>query len=95
MNKFLIIFLILTLLSYVRSINVPNCGTAPRARGLVVAGKNFESGSFPWMAALFYENKIEEVDATYFCGGSLISTKLIVTGKFLIIPHLVTNTFFY
>lgn len=53
-----------------------NCGIAGNAGGLVFGGEVADELQWPWLAALFI---IE--DQTYFCGGTLLSKKLVSTVK--------------
>lgn len=55
-----------------------NCGTAKRNSGFIVHGDQFKRGDFPWIVALLYTGFSPP---SYFCGGSLISSRHVVTGK--------------
>jgi secreted trypsin-like serine protease len=47
--------------------------------GFVVGGNEVVRGSYPWMVALM---KLEDNEPPmYFCGGSLISKKHVLTGE--------------
>lgn len=46
---------------------------------LVIGGKNVIRGDYPWVVAL-YSNKDTQPDYTNICGGSLLSTSIIITG---------------
>lgn len=62
----------------------PQCGKIDEVPlPLVVNGKEATYGRFPWQAALyiFHAN-----DWTFWCGGSLVSHSLILTGKLLCFP---------
>jgi secreted trypsin-like serine protease len=48
-------------------------------RGYVINGSEFARGSYPWMVALMFVEDGEP--PRYFCGGSLISTKHVLTGE--------------
>lgn len=56
------------------------CGVAdyrkPTTGGLIRGGSNVVRGQFPWMAAYFYT---EKYSTGFICGGSLISSSLVVT----------------
>lgn len=56
------------------------CGVAdynkPTSGGLIRGGSNVMRGQFPWMAAYFYT---ERYSTGFICGGSLISSSLVVT----------------
>lgn len=54
------------------------CGIPQKNTGLVVNGLELKRGKFPWMAALILRNRYPPM---FFCGGSLISDKHVVTGK--------------
>lgn len=55
------------------------CGV-PRTQGigLIIGGQNIERGSLPWMVALLGKSSGR---FTFFCSGTLISKKTVVTGK--------------
>lgn len=57
------------------------CGVPLGLRGLISGGKTFSPGRFPWMVALFYDDGVNE--PKYFCGGTLVSLKHILTGEIL------------
>jgi hypothetical protein len=48
----------------------------PQSTGLVVNGKSAVKGQFPWLAA-YYHN--EYGNSGFICGGSLVSSKVIIT----------------
>lgn len=54
------------------------CGVPKLSLGLVVRGRNFSRGDFPWMVALTYTNT---QPPSFFCGGIIISTTYVLTGK--------------
>jgi secreted trypsin-like serine protease len=56
---------------------------------LIQNGKSVERGEYPWMVALFEKNP-KSGKEFYFCGGTLISNKKVLTGKkyfFIIKKH--------
>ena len=53
------------------------CGRADQAGGLIIGGSQVERGKWPWIVALF---KTVNNDSKFFCGGTLISNKHVVTG---------------
>lgn len=59
--------------------NLQKCGKSTSSSGLVANGKNLTRGTLPWIVALMYMKKDQTLN--YFCGGSLISQKLILTGR--------------
>lgn len=54
------------------------CGMSLKETGLIVQGKDFTCGTFPWIVALMY---IEKKPPEYFCGGTLISENFVISGK--------------
>ena len=56
----------------------PICGRLQVATGLKVGGSKIERGEFPWMVALL--SKLTN-PPTFFCAGTLISSRHVVTGK--------------
>ena len=54
------------------------CGKSAQGTGFIVNGKEFKRGEFPWMVAML--NKLEN-PAQFFCAGTLISTRHVITGK--------------
>lgn len=56
-----------------------NCGVAKINRGLIVGGRTFSRGKFPWIVALM---NIRIRPAQYFCGGTLISSDFVISGKY-------------
>lgn len=59
------------------------CGSPYRVRGLVLGGREFQRGDFPWMVALLKKENFEP--PKYRCGGTLISLKHILTGEHTLI----------
>lgn len=59
--------------------NTDTCGISKKGAGLVVRGQNFRRGDFPWIVALIYTLT---KPPSYFCGGTLISTKFVLSGKY-------------
>lgn len=55
-----------------------NCGVPKIRTGLVILGQNITRGDFPWIVALMYTLF---KPPTYFCGGTLITSNFVVTGK--------------
>lgn len=54
------------------------CGSPNRNSGFIVHGDHFKRGDYPWIVALLYTGFSPP---SYFCGGTLISTKHVVTGR--------------
>lgn len=58
------------------------CGLAKRYLGLVVRGSSFTRGQYPWIVALLnYEYHTQERPPSFFCGATLISSELVITGE--------------
>lgn len=56
-----------------------DCGVADlEVAPLIVNGWITEQGKFPWHAVLF---TLEEGNWTFTCGGSLITERIVLTGK--------------
>jgi hypothetical protein len=55
------------------------CGLVHKGSGLIVNGAEFRRGSFPWLVALMYVG--DNSPSKFFCGGTLISAKHVLTGK--------------
>jgi len=76
-NVLTVIAIISLITFYACAIDVPpiNCGTTNFTAGLITKGTAAARGEWPFLAALFYaEEKL------FFCGGSLISAKHVLTG---------------
>lgn len=57
----------------------PRCGKhSATGLGLVTGGSNFPRGAWPWMVALYKINRRSE---KYFCGGTFILERKVLTGK--------------
>lgn len=54
------------------------CGVAIGTTALISKGQNFTRGDFPWIVALM-DATIKPVE--YFCGGTLISSTFVISGK--------------
>lgn len=54
------------------------CGVSKLNFGLIVKEQSFSRGSFPWIVALMYT---ATEPASFFCGGTLISTTFVVSGE--------------
>lgn len=62
-------------LSYVLSINAQNsCGISGKSTGFIVNGTASQRGAWPWIASL-HKAKGDK----FYCGGTLISTNVVVT----------------
>jgi secreted trypsin-like serine protease len=67
----------LLLLTSVESKVTKSCGNRSGGIGNVVGGTEINRGKWPWITAFVHVPK-----NTYFCGGSLISDRRILSGKF-------------
>lgn len=65
--KFLVIFLCFEAFE--------TCGRFSYGGGTIVGGEFIKKGEWPWLVALF-----ESKSRSYFCGGTLISEKHVLTG---------------
>ena len=54
------------------------CGKPVQTSGLIVHGKDFKRGEFPWMVALLHKQKNP---ARFFGAGTLISMRHVITGN--------------
>lgn len=57
----------------------PICGTSYGEHGRIVGGVPAELGGWPWVTALGYRNKKNPDVPRFLCGGSLISSRHVVT----------------
>lgn len=64
--------------------NDKNCGIQKTDRKRVQHGEKTSPGEFPWVAALFGFNRSSN-EVKYFCGGSLISAKIVTTAAHCVI----------
>lgn len=55
------------------------CGVSKSESGLIVRGKNFPRGTFPWIVALLHTRT---KPPQFFCGGTLISKIFVVSGEY-------------
>lgn len=55
------------------------CGKPNYDSGLIVKGRNFPRGTYPWTVALMHTGFSPP---RFFCGGSLISATFVISGKF-------------
>lgn len=53
------------------------CGTVNLFRELILGGKEVLKGEWPFIAALYYARQFK-----YFCGGTIISNKHVLTGNY-------------
>ncbi|XP_012139939.2 venom protease-like [Megachile rotundata] len=68
----------------------PDCGFSSVAHHRVVGGVPAEPGAWPWIAALGYENKSISSQTIWMCGGSLISSRHVLTAAHCITDDLYT-----
>lgn len=59
-----------------------NCGQTPMLSGRVIGGSESKRGQWPFLVALENRN-----DKEFFCGGNLISSLHVLTGKFNILKY--------
>lgn len=57
-------------------VDANECGTVHLLRELVLGGNEVLRGEWPFIAALYYTKK-----HNYFCGGTIISNKHVLTGN--------------
>lgn len=63
-----------------------SCGTSSFSGiGLMYGGHTFAKGSWPWMVAMMY--KRDETPLKFFCSGTLVTHRKIVTGKMITKMH--------
>lgn len=55
------------------------CGVRKAFQATIVHGDTADKGEFPWMVAFIYKT-LEK----FFCAGSLISQRYVLSGKFMI-----------
>lgn len=82
----MIVYFVLILLScssseafHVKRSASSSCEIPSVNRGLAIGGSEVARGSYPWMVALMFLK--EDKPPLYFCGGSLISKKHVLTGE--------------
>lgn len=54
------------------------CGNSVQHRGFIIFGNSFQKGCYPWIVAML-TRKLGPL--TFFCGGTLVSLKHVVTGE--------------
>lgn len=54
------------------------CGVSKGPSGFIVRGQKIERGDFPWIVALM---RTDKGPASFFCGGTLISSSFVVSGR--------------
>ncbi|XP_023304786.2 venom serine protease Bi-VSP [Lucilia cuprina] len=57
----------------------PTCGVSRGTINRVVGGYETKKGNYPWMAALGYRDEYDPSSLKFLCGGSLISSKYVIT----------------
>lgn len=62
---------------FFKQINHRKCGTVSKNR--IAGGSIAGIGSMPWMVLMFYKSKKIEGLTGFKCGGSLITTKFVLT----------------
>jgi secreted trypsin-like serine protease len=49
--------------------------------GLIVGGVSSKKGKWPWHVAMYQEDPPNSGKYEFFCGGSLINSRAVITGK--------------
>jgi hypothetical protein len=62
-----------------RAVTSTRCGKSRAARELSIGGSHTVPHSWPWMVAL--QKKLPENKSKFFCAGSLIAERHVVSGK--------------
>lgn len=57
------------------------CGSPIVGKGTLYGGAKFSRGDLPWMVPLFDITGKETEPFKYFCGGTIISTRNILSGE--------------
>ncbi|XP_073840714.1 uncharacterized protein [Musca autumnalis] len=70
------------------STTVETCGISRGNTNRVVGGAEAKRGAYPWMAALGYRDELSPSVLKYLCGGSLVSSKYILTSAHCINTNL-------
>jgi secreted trypsin-like serine protease len=74
-----ILLLFVIVILFQKGVRSQQCGVSMVGRGNIVGGNYVSHGQFPWFATIMkLDNKGE---AAFRCGGTLISNKLVLTGK--------------
>ena len=79
---FVVFFLFFVI--FVQSNPTPKCGRKNGVQPNVRGGNPTRPNTWPWLVAFLHRKKLNK---TFFCGGSLVSAKHVVSGK--------TNTSFF
>lgn len=69
------------------SVFANHCGMALAPARLVFGGKESSPGKWPWLVALFLIENDE-----YFCGGTLLSSKLVSTVNIYIFNKIISSS---
>ena len=73
---FVVFFLCFVILA--QSNPTPKCGIKNGVQGTVYGGHSTRPNTWPWIVIFFHRVKKKK---TFFCGGSLVSAKHVVSGK--------------
>ncbi|XP_061388803.1 uncharacterized protein LOC133323915 [Musca vetustissima] len=65
------------------------CGISRGNTNRVVGGTEARRGAYPWMAALGYRDELNPTTIKFLCGGSLISSKYVLTSAHCINTNLI------
>lgn len=82
-----LLFAIILVAAIANTLTNNQCGKVDQkfGGGLVVNGKNFKRGAYPWMVALF-DISDEEKDF-YFCVGTYVLERKVLTGEDIFFPQ--------
>jgi hypothetical protein len=76
MKLLLVVHIAFVLVSDSNAQKLPKCGKSHFGIGTVISGRPSTPHSWPWLVAFFFKPENQ-----FFCGGSLISAKHVLSGK--------------
>jgi secreted trypsin-like serine protease len=62
------------------------CGKKPESVGKTLIGQELASNSWPWVVALINRQNLQ-----FFCGGTLISSRHVLTGEHFFVSQLISS----